>query len=139
MRRPERRYGPRMARAARLRRPTLVAAPLFVIGVMGCTAALAASRSLTRLGMIALVRDRSRPARAVPAPSTQKSTCTGVEMFHERVHAVQHRVGQASVALERAERKGDISRKQRRRARSCAPEFLAKAADRDPGFVGIDH
>jgi|JI9StandDraft_1071089.scaffolds.fasta_scaffold92772_2 hypothetical protein len=31
-----------MARAARLRRPTLVAAPLFVIGVMGCTAALAA-------------------------------------------------------------------------------------------------
>ncbi len=30
-----------MARATRLRRPTLVAAPLFVIGVMGCTAALA--------------------------------------------------------------------------------------------------
>lgn len=30
-----------MARATRLRRPTLVAAPLFVLGVMGCTAALA--------------------------------------------------------------------------------------------------
>ena len=30
-----------MARATRLRRPTLVAAPLFIIGVMGCTAALA--------------------------------------------------------------------------------------------------
>lgn len=30
-----------MARATRLRRPTLVAAPLFVVGLMGCTAALA--------------------------------------------------------------------------------------------------
>jgi len=34
------RHGPRRKR---LRRPTLVAAPLFIIGVMGCTAALAAA------------------------------------------------------------------------------------------------
>lgn len=31
-----------MRRATRLRRPTLAAAPFFVLGVMGCTAALAA-------------------------------------------------------------------------------------------------
>ena len=30
-----------MATATRLRRPTLVAAPMFVVGIMGCTAALA--------------------------------------------------------------------------------------------------
>ena len=33
---------PRSTTATRVRRPTLVAAPLFVLGVMGCTAALAA-------------------------------------------------------------------------------------------------